>query len=240
MRHAGPHIKPGIDAVGDGTLDITSRVIEQHFVVADVNADGRQPGKTSLERRREWIVGVGAPEIGIHQSAYLLLRKVRIGVRTGLVRSARERQISDRATRQPLQQEWPWRTTALAATHEASTSARFPPAESPVMAIRRIPLSPSRGKPPAHHQRLQEKGVREQGDSPAQTPSRPPSRRCARPGGDRPWRFPRRTTRRANAEWLRRQIDSTQDEPRGPGHRRPWPIRMSRRHAAGTPSISAS
>src|SRR5258708_35791808 len=95
MWHARPHIKPGIDTAGYGALDVSSRVIEQHFVVADVNANGRQPGKTSLERRREWIVRVGVPQIGMHQFGDLLLRKVRIGVRPCLVRRAREGQISD-------------------------------------------------------------------------------------------------------------------------------------------------
>ena len=33
----------GIDTGGHGTLDISSRVIKQDFVVADVNADRRQP-----------------------------------------------------------------------------------------------------------------------------------------------------------------------------------------------------
>jgi hypothetical protein len=61
MWHACPHIKPSIDTMRHGALDVSSRVIEQHFVVADVNADGRQPGKASLERRRSWIVRVGAP-----------------------------------------------------------------------------------------------------------------------------------------------------------------------------------
>jgi hypothetical protein len=41
MRHARPDIKAGIDAGGHGALDIASRVIEQDFVVADVNANGR-------------------------------------------------------------------------------------------------------------------------------------------------------------------------------------------------------
>src|ERR1700752_4515778 len=40
--HARPHIKPGIDTGGRRPLDVSSRVIEQHFVVANVNANGRQ------------------------------------------------------------------------------------------------------------------------------------------------------------------------------------------------------
>src|SRR5258706_11149176 len=43
MWHAHPHIKPGIDTSGNSALDVSSRVIEQHFVVAGVNANGRQP-----------------------------------------------------------------------------------------------------------------------------------------------------------------------------------------------------
>jgi hypothetical protein len=43
LADAGLHVKAGIDAGGHGTLDVSSRVIEQHLVVADVNADGSKP-----------------------------------------------------------------------------------------------------------------------------------------------------------------------------------------------------
>ena len=76
--------------------------------------------------------------------------------------------------------------------------------------------------------------IREQGDSPAQTPACPPSRRCVQQGGDSHWRFPRGTIRRAHAE-APRQVDLTQDEPRDPERRRPCPTRTSRRHGATRP-----
>lgn len=43
MGHPHLHVKPGIGACGHGTLDVSLRVIEQDFVVADVDADRRQP-----------------------------------------------------------------------------------------------------------------------------------------------------------------------------------------------------
>src|SRR2546426_5695208 len=59
---------------------------------------------------------------------------------------------------------------------------RRPPRSTlfPYTTLFRSRWRPSRGKPPPHHQRLQEKDAREQGDSPAQTLWCPPAPRCAR------------------------------------------------------------
>ncbi len=62
MRHPHPDIKPGIGSGGNGTLDIAARIIEQDFVVADVNADGRQPGKLPVERRSQRKFGSALPK----------------------------------------------------------------------------------------------------------------------------------------------------------------------------------
>jgi hypothetical protein len=48
MRHFQPHIKPGIKSGTNGTFDILARIIQQHFVVSDVNAEGGEP------ERRAW------------------------------------------------------------------------------------------------------------------------------------------------------------------------------------------
>jgi hypothetical protein len=59
--HSHPHIEPGIDPGGNGTLNIPERIIEQYFVVTDVNVDGRHAGKSSAEGRSQWMIRVGAP-----------------------------------------------------------------------------------------------------------------------------------------------------------------------------------
>jgi len=43
----------------------------------------------------------------------------------------------------------------------------------------------------------------------------PLSRRCARQGDGRPWHFPRRTTRRAHAEWPLHRIDARRTQTPG-------------------------
>jgi hypothetical protein len=40
--HSHPYVELCIDARGDGALYIAARVVEQHFVVSNVNADWRQ------------------------------------------------------------------------------------------------------------------------------------------------------------------------------------------------------
>jgi hypothetical protein len=53
MWHPHPHISPGIDARGNCTLNISERVVQQHFVVTDMNADGWHPGKLTAEGRSQ-------------------------------------------------------------------------------------------------------------------------------------------------------------------------------------------
>ena len=43
MGHPHPHLELSIDTGRNRALDMSSRVIEQYFVVADMNADRRQP-----------------------------------------------------------------------------------------------------------------------------------------------------------------------------------------------------
>jgi hypothetical protein len=40
MWHPHPDINSGIEACGNCTLNISERVVQQHFVVTDVNAGG--------------------------------------------------------------------------------------------------------------------------------------------------------------------------------------------------------
>jgi hypothetical protein len=61
MWHPHPHISSGIDACGNGTLNISERVVQQHFVVTDVNAGGRQAGVSTVKGRSQRISRVGAP-----------------------------------------------------------------------------------------------------------------------------------------------------------------------------------
>ena len=49
MGHPHPHIDPGIDACGDCALDISERIVQQHFVIADVNADRWHAGKSAVK-----------------------------------------------------------------------------------------------------------------------------------------------------------------------------------------------
>jgi hypothetical protein len=61
MWHPHPHISSGIDACGDCTLDTPERVVQQHFVVADVNSGRRHAGMSTVKWRRQWLSRVGAP-----------------------------------------------------------------------------------------------------------------------------------------------------------------------------------
>jgi hypothetical protein len=61
MRHPHPHISPGIDARGNCTLNVSERVVQQDFVVTDVNAGGRYAGVSTVEGRCHWMIRLGAP-----------------------------------------------------------------------------------------------------------------------------------------------------------------------------------
>jgi hypothetical protein len=56
-----PHISSGIDACGNCTLNISERVVQQHFVVTDVNAGGRHAVVSTVKGRSQWMSRVGAP-----------------------------------------------------------------------------------------------------------------------------------------------------------------------------------
>ena len=49
MWHPHPHISSGIYALANCTLDISERVVQQHFVITDMNAHGWHPGKLTVE-----------------------------------------------------------------------------------------------------------------------------------------------------------------------------------------------
>ena len=51
--HPHPHISSGIDAGGNCTLNISERVVQQHFVVTDVNAGGRHAGVSTVKGRSQ-------------------------------------------------------------------------------------------------------------------------------------------------------------------------------------------
>jgi hypothetical protein len=68
-----------VDSGGNSALDITARIIEQYFVVADVDAHLRQSGKPRIERRSARILRIGSPQIGVHQFRHLWTGEIRIG-----------------------------------------------------------------------------------------------------------------------------------------------------------------
>jgi len=96
MGHPNPHIGTGVDACGSRTLDISERVVQQHFVVADVNACGRHAGVSTVKRRSQWLSRVGAAQVGMHEFRYLRARKKGIGIRARLIRRSRKGQVGNR------------------------------------------------------------------------------------------------------------------------------------------------
>ena len=48
MGHAHPYVQRRIDARRDGALYIAARIVEQHFIVPDLNADRGQGGQISI------------------------------------------------------------------------------------------------------------------------------------------------------------------------------------------------
>src|SRR5258708_29939705 len=67
MWHPHPHISSGIDGCGNCALNISERVVQQHFVVADVNAGGRHAGVSTVEGRSQWLSRVGTPQVGMNE-----------------------------------------------------------------------------------------------------------------------------------------------------------------------------
>src|SRR5258708_26029877 len=96
MWHPHPPSSSGIDDCGDCTLEIAERVVQQHFVVTDMNADGWHPGKLTAEGRSQWMLRVGAPQVGMHELRDLRASKKGIGIRARLVSRARKSQVGDR------------------------------------------------------------------------------------------------------------------------------------------------
>ena len=49
MRHPYPHIKFGINTRANCPINIPARVIQENFVIADMNADGRHARKSTMQ-----------------------------------------------------------------------------------------------------------------------------------------------------------------------------------------------
>jgi hypothetical protein len=96
MWHSHPHIGSDVGACGCCTLNISERVVQQHFVVTDVNAGGRHVGELTVEGRGQRVSRVGAPQVGLHQIRDLRTSEKGIGVGARLVGRARESEIGNR------------------------------------------------------------------------------------------------------------------------------------------------
>jgi len=66
MWHPHPHISSGIDSRRNCMLNISERVVQQHFVVTHVNAGERHAGGSTVKRRSQGISRVGAWKRGSH------------------------------------------------------------------------------------------------------------------------------------------------------------------------------
>src|SRR5258706_7208503 len=96
MWHPHPHISPSIDACGNCTLDISERVVQQHFVVTDVNAGGRYAGVTTVEGRSQWMSRVGSPQVGMYEFCDLRARKKGISICARLIGRAGKSEVGNR------------------------------------------------------------------------------------------------------------------------------------------------
>ncbi len=127
MWHPHPHISSGIDGCGDRTLNIPKRVVQQHLVVADVNAEVEgMPRVSTVKGRSQWIFSRRRSlRIGMHKFCDLRASKKEIGIRAGLVgRAGRLRSVTGDNTATPTRVG----STGAASpvTCDASTSARLP------------------------------------------------------------------------------------------------------------------
>src|SRR5882762_5037225 len=93
MRHSQPYVQRGVDARRDGTLHVTARVVEQHFVVSNVNADWRQAAQITEQRRRQRILRIGLTQIRRDEPGRLRLGEIRIRFRSYLVTLTRKREV---------------------------------------------------------------------------------------------------------------------------------------------------
>jgi hypothetical protein len=96
MRHSLPHVQSGVDACGDGALDISKRVIEKHFVIPGLYTDGRKADEIPVEGRGYRILRVMALQIGLEEALGLLPDEVGVRVCTSLPTRAGQREIRDR------------------------------------------------------------------------------------------------------------------------------------------------
>jgi hypothetical protein len=48
-RSPHPHVEPGIDPGGNGTLEVSARIIKQDLVLADINAKSRVSGRDGAD-----------------------------------------------------------------------------------------------------------------------------------------------------------------------------------------------
>ena len=71
MRHALPDIERGIDVGCDGTLDVLSCVVQQHLVVADMDADRRQASELAIQGGRRGVRGYAMAQVGGDQGPRL-------------------------------------------------------------------------------------------------------------------------------------------------------------------------
>jgi hypothetical protein len=79
VHHPLPHVQFGADASGFRRRGIAAGVVEQHFVLADVQKDGRQIGKIAMERRDARITWIVLAEIQVRGGGERRAREERIG-----------------------------------------------------------------------------------------------------------------------------------------------------------------
>src|SRR5712692_1087850 len=96
MRHSHPNVQLGVDARRDGALYIAARVVQQHFVVSNVDADWRQTGQISVERRGQGILRIGYTQIGPDEPSRLEFGEVQICLRSRVEALACKREVSYR------------------------------------------------------------------------------------------------------------------------------------------------
>jgi hypothetical protein len=96
MGHAFPDTQFGIDASGDRALKVTARIVEQNFVIADMDAYRWQSSQVSVEWRGQWVLRVGVTQIGTNQPFNLCSDKIWVSLRPGLEPFTCERQVGDR------------------------------------------------------------------------------------------------------------------------------------------------
>src|SRR5258707_10147362 len=92
VRHSHPYVQPGVDAGGNGALDIAPRIVEQHFVVSHVNTDWRQAAEGGMERRSLRVLRISPAQIRADEPRDLGLFEIRIRFRSCGVALAGERE----------------------------------------------------------------------------------------------------------------------------------------------------